>query len=378
MQKSRDPLWFPDAEKAETALAERGYLDMQKFRVKSIGLPPGSLVHVGRQKVERPILSALFYSPAHAELHADISLEECLSVGLTKGVLWVDLCGLHDTELLASLGKAFDLHPLAQEDILNTQHRAKFDPFGDCNLMILKMLVFDPENDRLQVEQVSFVQLPRTVLSFQEWPGDVFDSLRLRLQKGNGRIRRRGADYLLYALVDSVVDGYFHALAAMADRLNELEAEVEEQPSRDTLGRLHRLRRQLSQLRAATWPLRDAVLAMRSEDNPLLGQETELFLRDLHDHVMEVLDLVEMLRGDVAALVELYLSGVSHRMNEVMQVLTIMASLFIPLTFIAGVYGMNFENMPELKTSWGYPAVWGIMVCLFVGMLAYFKRKKWF
>lgn len=352
---------------------------MRKLRVKSIGLPPGSLVHVGQKRGERPILSALSYSPMHSELRTDISLEECLSGGSAEGVLWVDLSGLHDTELLSRLGKAFDLHPLAQEDILNTQTRAKFDPFGDSNLMILKMLVFEPENDQLLVEQVSFVQLQRTVISFQEWSGDVFDGLRIRLQKGNGRIRQRGADYLLYALVDSVVDGYFHALAAMAERLNELEAEVEEeQPCRETLGRLHHVRRQLSQLRSATWPLRNAVLAMRGEDNPLLEKETEVFLRDLYDHVMEVLDLVEMLRGDVAALIELYQSGVSHRMNEVMQVLTIMASLFIPLTFIAGIYGMNFENMPELKTSWGYPAVWGVMVGLFVGMLAYFKRKKWF
>jgi magnesium transporter len=348
------------------------------LKAKKIGLPPGSLIHVGEQKVDRPGFSFFDYDPDQIDFDMDASLEQCLQLKNTSTVSWVNQNGIHDIDLMESIGQGFGINALALEDILDTGQRAKFENCGDYNLIILKMLSFSEELNQVVTEQVSFVQFDTYLLSFQERPGDVFEGVRGRLKRGNGRIRLRGTDYLLYALVDSLVDSYFHVLEKIHLKLALLEEELIDNPTQETNYRLHHFRRELNNLRGSMWPLRDVISAMRGDDNTMLQEETEVFMRDLYDHTLQVLDSIDAYRDDVVAMLELYLSSVSQRMNEVMQVLTIMASLFIPLTFIAGVYGMNFENMPELKLSWGYPVVWLVMLACTVGMLAYFKRKKWF
>lgn len=351
---------------------------MRTLKAKKIGLSPGTLVHVGDQKVDRPGFSFFDYDPGQVEFDMDVSLEQCIRLKDTSSVSWVNLNGIHDLSLMESIRQGFGIHPLAMEDILNTNHRPKFENCGDYNLVILKMLSFSEELNQIVTEQVSFIQFDTCVLSFQERPGDVFEGVRARLKKGNGRIRHRKTDYLLYALIDSLVDSYFHVLEKINLRLAALEDELTENSSKSSMYQLHHFRRELNSLRNSIWPLRDVVSAMRGEDNAMLQEETAIFMRDVYDHTLQIMDSIDAFRDDVVAMLELYLSNVSQRMNEVMQVLTIMASLFIPLTFIAGVYGMNFENMPELKLSWGYPAVWLIMLACTAGMLAYFKRKKWF
>jgi len=345
---------------------------------KEVGLPPGTLIHVGEQKVEKPITSFIDYDINTLKAETDVPLTSCLPLKESDSVSWINLDGIHDIKTLETLGQSFDLHPLALEDILNTNHRPKIEDFDNYLLIILKMLSFDEEKNQIDSEQISLVLTHNNVLSFQERPGDVFDGVRTRLKRESGRIRQRGPDYLTYALVDSIVDSYFIILEKIGDRLETLEKELTFQPSQETLQQVHHLKGQLMFLRKSVWPLREVANSLLHDEYPLISESINVFLRDLYDHSVQIIDTVETFRDAASGLVDLYMSSISHRMNEVMQVLTIMASIFIPLTFIAGIYGMNFENMPELKTSWGYPAVWSLMIVCAVGMVIYFKRKKWF
>lgn len=350
----------------------------KKFRAKQVGLAPGTLVHVGEQKVDRPVLDFFDYDPGMIDVRHDVSIDDCLALKLSSTVSWINLSGIHDIPLLEKIGQHFELHPLVMEDILNTQHRPKLEEHEGYSLIILKMLEFDEETEQIGAEQLSLVLSSHYVLSFQERPGDVFDGLRDRLMRSNGRIRHRGTDYLVYGLLDSIVDSYFHILEKLGDRLALLEEQLIVQPDQECQHRIHHYKRELLNLRKLVWPLREVISELYSGEAQLIEETTTVYLRDLQDHVVQVLDTVELYRDTVSGLLDLYLSSISYRMNEVMQVLTIMASLFIPLTFIAGIYGMNFENMPELKLTWGYPAVWLVMLICVGGMLIYFKRKKWF
>lgn len=345
---------------------------------KKIGLPPGSLIHVGEQKVERPVFSCIDYDAEQLRVQRDVALEACLESKKTPGVSWINLDGIHDVDQLDSFGKTFDLHPLALEDILNTAHPPKYEEFEDCVLLITKMFYFDEQDNRLEAEQISLVLKAGQLLTFQERSGDVFDGVRERLKRKSGRIRQRGADYLAYALIDSVVDSYYHVLEKVGDRLDTLENELLNQPSQELLQQVHQMKGQLMFLRKTIWPMRELVASLLHSESELLDDSITPFLRDLYDHAIQVLDTVEGYRETATGLVELYMSSVSQRMNEVMQVLTIMASIFIPLTFIAGIYGMNFELMPELKWRYGYPMVLVVMLMCVVAMLLFFKRKKWF
>lgn len=345
---------------------------------KQIGLAPGTLIHVGEQKVEQSSISFIDYTPDKLISEKDVSLESCLALKTSPTVSWINLDGIHDITEVEAFGKAFDLHPLALEDILNTDHRPKSEEFEHYLLIILKMLHFDEQTNQIHAEQISLILTKNNVLSFQEQPGDVFDSVRERLERKNGRIRQRGPDYLTYALFDSIVDSYFHILEKIGDRLELLEEELLCQPTQETLQQVHHFKGQLILLRKSVWPLRELVNSLRQNESPLIDASTNVFLRDLSDHIVQIFDSLEIFRDTASGLIDLYMSSVSHRMNEVMQVLTIMAALFIPLTFIAGIYGMNFEVMPELKWRFGYPLVWLIMLALAAGMLVYFKKKKWF
>ena len=240
------------------------------------------------------------------------------------------------------------------------------------------MLFFDDDTQSIDAEQISLILGPRYVLTFQEREGDVFDAVRGRLQRSNGRIRQRGSDYLAYALIDSIVDSYFHILEKVGDNLTQLEEDLLINPEQSTLGRVHHYKHQLMLLRKSVWPLRDVIGELYKEESPMIREDTQVFLRDLYDHTIQVLETVEIFRDTVSGLQDLYMSAVGNRMNEIMKVLTIMASIFIPLSFIAGIYGMNFEYIPELKWHWGYFAIWGVMLGCVAGMVLYFRSKKWF
>ena len=239
------------------------------------------------------------------------------------------------------------------------------------------MLDYDTESEEVNAEQVSLILGPNFVISFQERAGDTFDFVRNRIRNGRGRIRRRGADYLFYALIDSIVDNYFSILERYGERLEILEEELTENPTRETLHVIHALKKEMILLRRSVWPLRELISGMEREESPLISEPTHVFIRDLYDHTIQVIDSVDTMKELLSGLQDLYLSSVSNKMNEVMKVLTIFASIFIPLTFFAGIYGMNFEHMPELKLRWAYPALWIFLISVALGLLSYFRRKKW-
>jgi magnesium transporter len=292
-------------------------------------------------------------------------------------VTWINVDGLHDTAMLEEIGQLFDLHPLVLEDILNTQQRPKSEDYEKHIFVVLKMLSFADESPYIRSEQVSLILGNGYVLSFQEVTGDVFEPVRQRIRSRKGRICKMGPDYLLYALADAIVDHYFVVLERIEEKLELLEDAVFEDPTVSTLAEIQRLKVELLRFRKAIWPLREAVNGLLREENELITEKTEVFLRDVYDHTIQVIDTVEGFRDTVSGLLDVYLSSVSNRMNEVMKVLTIIATIFIPLTFIAGIYGMNFEYMPELRIPWAYPLVWFAMVVVALLMITYFRRKNW-
>ncbi len=349
-----------------------------KYAPKKIGLPPGSLVHVGRQKVPQALLSVIDFDSEKLEKRQGLSIEDCRRLKDSPTVSWINMDGIHDVSLVRKLGETFTIHDLALEDILNTQHPPKFEEYESNLLFILKMLRFNPDNLSIEKEQVSLVVGKNYVITFQEEPGDVFDSVRKRLEKKSGRIRSRGADYIAYALIDSIVDSYFFILDAIHDQVTSLEEELLNNPDREALSRIHHFRNETLMLRKMVRPLREMLGSLLREEIDMIHESTYPYLRDLYDHVLQIMETIETLHETLASLHDLYLSSVSHRMNEVMKILTVIATIFIPLTFIAGIYGMNFENMPELKWKWGYAGVWLVMLASFGGMMGFFKRKKWF
>jgi len=345
--------------------------------VRRVGLSPGTLLHIGKRHLDTSRLELFSYTPERLEQQADLSAEACLQAIRKPGQHWVNLVGIHDVALIEQLGKEAGLDVLALEDLLNTGQRPKVEVFDETLLVILKMLALDPDSGCLVSEQVSIALGRNLVISFQERPWEQFDSVRERLQTTRGRMRHRGSDYLAYALIDAVVDGYFVVLEQLSDRLTDLEQALSGHPQRETLQRIHQFRRDLIVLRKAAWPLREVVAALERDEAELIDERTAPFLRDLYDHVVQAIETFETLRESVSGLLDLYLSSVSQRTNEVMKVLTVMASIFIPLTFLVGVYGMNFRYMPELQWRWGYPTLWLLMLACAAGMLMVFWRKKW-
>lgn len=302
--------------------------------------------------------------------------------GPRRATSWLNIDGARDFALVRALGERLDLHPLALEDTIHTGQRPKLDTYHKHLFTTLQLIYLGPEGE-LITEQATFFLLDGLLITVQERPGDCLDPVRERLRAASGRIRSRGPDYLLYALMDTAIDHYFPVLEKLADRLEHLEEEILERPRRELVGQLHLTRRELLMLRRAVWPLRDVISRLMNEELPGVTPETRLFLRDCHDHVVQVLDMTETMRELCASLLESYMSSVSLRMNEIMQVLTVMSTIFIPLTFISGLYGMNFKtevsvwNMPELSHPWGYPAVLLLMLTITVALLVYFRRMGW-
>jgi magnesium transporter len=344
---------------------------------KKAGLPPGTLVHVGEPKTEKVKIRLTTYRDSDYEEKDVESIAECLPCKERAGVAWIDIEGIHQVDIIEKAGKTFNLHPLVLEDILNTEQRPKVDEFEDYIFVILKMLTYDDTAAQVKIEQVSLVLGADFLISFQEAQGDVFEPVRERLRKGKGRIRKMGHDYLAYALIDAVVDNYFIVLEKLGEEIESLEEELMIDPGPATVQTIHILKRELIYLRKSVWPLRELIKGLEKSESDLFQEKTTVFLRDVYDHTIQVIDTVETFRDMVSGMLDVYLSSVSNRMNEVMKVLTIMATVFIPLTFIAGIYGMNFKFMPELEWHWGYPLVWAVMAAVFVVMLIYFKRKKW-
>ena len=342
-----------------------------------VGLSPGTLLHIGERRLDTARLELISYTPDQLERQDDLSADACLESCRSPGLHWVNLLGIHDVPLVEQLGTGFGLNSLALEDLLNTDHRPKVENFGDSLLVIVKILSFDETGDRLASEQVSIALTETAVLSIQEQPGDVFDGVRERLRSPRGRHRQRGADYLAYSLIDSVVDSYFPVLERLGEILTDIEEELADRPQRATLQRIHTLKRDLMIVRKAVWPLREVVSSLEREGSELIDERTIPFLRDLYEHLIQIIDTVEIYRDSVSGLLDLYLSSVSQRTNEIMKVLTVMATIFIPLTFLVGVYGMNFDYMPELRWQWGYPVLWLVMIACVAGMLIAFWRKKW-
>ena len=344
---------------------------------KKAGLPPGTLVHIGDQKADETEISLLHFDAEQLHEKKLADAEAAFAYRDTSPVTWVNVDGLHDVGLIEKIGERFGIHPLTLEDIVNTGHRPKAEDFENYLFVVVKMISYDETRQHISAEQVSIIFSEKFLLSFQELPGDVFDGVRERIRRAKGRIRKSGCDYLAYALVDAVVDHYFVVLERLGDSIERLETELLEKPEADTLRRIHHLKRELVYLRKQVWPLREAVNLLVKDENAMIKDGTRVFLRDVYDHCIYVSDTIESLRDLLSGMLDLYMSTVSNRMNEVMKVLTIIATIFIPLTFIAGIYGMNFKFMPELEWRWSYPLLWLVLIVIFGAMIFYFKRKKW-
>ncbi len=352
-------------------------IKVSKKRSSKAGLPPGTLVHVGEKKVESVKITFIDYDEQSFQEKQVTSIEECLKLKDTPTVSWINIDGLHDIELLEKLGRGFELHPLVLEDILSTSQLPKFEDYDKHLFIVLKMLSINEANPSVEAEQVSVILGPNYVISFQERIGDVFEPIRERIRKAKGRIRKMGPDYLAYALLDAIVDNYFVILEKFGEKIESMEEEVIGEPTEQTVQQIHSLKREMILLRKSIWPLREVIGGLQKSESSLVKETTDIYLRDVYDHTIQIIDTIESYRDMVSGLLDIYLSSLSNKMNAVMKVLTIIATLFIPLTFVAGIYGMNFEYMPELKVRWAYGAVWLFMIAVAVVMLCYFKKKKW-
>lgn len=337
------------------------------------GLAPGTMVFTGTQKVEALSFELIQYN--ETELTSQ-TLDTKKNPELNpETVNWLNVTGLHDTHAIENLGKHFNLHPLTLEDLVSVGQRPKVEAFDDYLFITLRMLSL--KNDKLDNEQLSIILKDNTVITFQERSGDVFAPLRDRLSKAKGRIRKLKADYLAYALMDVTVDHYFAVLEHYSDQIETLEQVILESPTPKALEQVNQLKRELLFFKKSVWPLRELINALIREESGLLSQDVQAFLRDLHDHAIQVIDSVETLREMLTGLHDFYLSSLSNKMNEVMKVLTIISTIFIPLGFLAGVYGMNFEHIAELQWRWAYPTFWLVILSLVTLMLLYFKRRDW-
>jgi len=344
---------------------------------KKAGLSPGTPVFIGERKQSQVRTDILRYTASAFTELKDAPLAACTPSAAGEGVTWINVFGIHDVTYIAALGDRFGIHPLTQEDIVNTAQRPKTEEFDNYIFVVLKMLTYNDLHKEIEIETVSIVLGDGFVISFQEREGDVFSPARERIRTAKGRVRKLGADYLAYVLMDAVVDAYFVALERIGDHIEVIEDEIVMAPEPGHMQELHRLKREILYLRKSVWPLREEISALLKTDSPFIKEGTRVYLRDVYDHTIRVIDMVETSRDILSSMHDTYLSSVSNRMNEVMKMLTIIATIFIPLTFIVGVYGMNFEHMPELHWKWSYFGVLGFMATLTTGMLVYFRKKGW-
>jgi magnesium transporter len=348
-----------------------------KKRSLKTGLPPGSLIYVGDRSGDIE-MECIEYDRERLVEHRVTAEQIVAARGESPQRIWINIEGIHNPTNLEKIGNAYGLHSLTMEDILNTDQRPKLEHYDTYLFLVLKMLRYDATSGEVLIEQVSLILGGGYVISLQEGiKGDVFDPVRERLRNPNARIRTLGSDFLCYSLIDAVVDNYFNILETIGEQVEDLEMRLLENPTAETLQTIHRLKRELIFLRKSVWPLREVIAALLRQESSLVAETTVPFLRDVYDHTIQVIDTVETYRDMLSGMIDIYMSSMSNRMNEVMKVLTIIATVFIPLTFIAGVYGMNFEFMPELHWRYGYLFAWILMVGIGLGFLVFFRRKKW-
>jgi magnesium transporter len=350
-------------------------------RFPAPGTAPGTLRPLEMPGAAPSRITVIDYGPDHLEEKVIASAEELLPYRDAPTVTWINIEGIHDVALLEALGRIFGIHSLTLEDILNCGQRPKIEDYGTYHFLVLKSLSMDEGG--LELEQISFILGKNYIITLQEVPGDSFEAVRQRIRRGKGLIRKAGADYLCYALVDALVDEFFPVLERFGEQIEELEDAVILQPSPQILQRVHAVKRDLLVLRRTAWPERDTISAFSREESHLISPETLVFVRDCYDHIIQVIDMIETYRDLTSGLQEAYLSSISNRMNEIMKVLTIISTIFIPLTFIAGIYGMNFDtkvsrwNMPELEWIFGYPFSLGLMAVVAFVLVLFFRRKGW-
>ena len=345
---------------------------------KKAGLPPGTVVFVGEQKVEEIRITLIDYDENQYNEREIEKIEDSFPYKDSPSISWINIDGVHQVDVIEKLGDHFVLHPLLQEDVVNTHQRPKFDEFDDHLFIVLRMFFLNEVENKLEGEQISFIVGANFVISFQERQGDVFEQVRERLRKGKNRIRRKGSDYLAYALIDAIVDSYYTILETLGEHIESLQEELVSEPKREDLQIIQDLKSDMLFIRKSVWPLREVIGGLVRSESTLIKEHVHVYIRDVYDHVIQVIDTIETFRDMLSAMLDIYLSSVGNRMNEVMKVLTIIATIFIPMTFLAGIYGMNFKYMPELEWKYAYPIFWLIVLSLFILMIMWFKKKKWF
>ena len=344
---------------------------------KKLGQIPGSVIYTGKKKSQKLFIEAFDYNKEQYSEKELLTVEESFDFKLTDSITWINLNGLNHVDEIEKLGNHYGLHPLVLEDIVNTSQRPKIDEYDNYIFVVIKMLYYDAE-EKIISEQVSFVLGKNYVLSFQESDGDVFDEVRNRIRHAKGRVRTMHTDYLLYVLIDAIVDHYFSIIEILGDKIEDFETAIFSGDVNDDVSKnIQDLKREILRMRRAIFPLREVINRIEKNENPLIQKKTITYYRDVYDHLIQVSENIDIYREMIWSLMDMYMTTISNKMNEVMKVLTIMASIFIPLTFIAGIYGMNFEYIPELQYKYSYFILWGVMIVLFIGMLFYFKRKKW-
>ncbi len=340
------------------------------------GLPPGTLTPEGKPESGAVRITLIDYDQFHFQERQVEHIEDCFPYKNTDTVTWINIDGLRNTEVIEKIGKNFDIHPLILEDLNNTGQRPKMEDLEKYLYINLKMLQWLETEKDIKIEHVSIIIGPNYLISFQEDVGDVFDPVRERIRR-EGKIRKFGPDYLAYALIDDIVDNYFIVTEHLEEHVENLEEELVVNATPESLKKIDQLKKEMIFLRKSVWPLREVITSLERSESPLIKESTGIYIRDVYDHIIQVIDSLETLRDMVSGMIDIYLSGLSYKMNEIMKVLTLIATIFIPLTFIAGVYGMNFEYMPEVRSEFGYPAVWGVMIFIVLIMLFYFRKRRW-
>ncbi|MDQ7786170.1 MAG: magnesium/cobalt transporter CorA [Thermodesulfovibrionales bacterium] len=345
---------------------------------KKAGLPPGTLIHIGEKKDEKTRITIIEYDESSFREREVSSLDKYSPPDDKSLMTWINIDGIHNLDVIEKTGALFNLHPLTLEDIVNTEQFPKMEDYGEYLFIVLKMLSYEDKKDSIDIEQVSLCLGSGFLISFQESGKDqIFSPIRERIRNGKGRIRKMGMDYLAYSVIDAIVDHYFSILEKLGERLETLEDKVVENPEQKIINNIHQLKRQLINVRRSIWPLREVLNIMGRGDSALITNSTHPYLRDVYDHTIRIIETIEAFRDILAGILDIYLSNISNRINAVMKVLTIIATIFMPLTFMAGIYGMNFKYMPELEWRLGYPLILFVMTAISISMLIYFRRKKW-
>jgi magnesium transporter len=344
---------------------------------KKAGMPPGSLVYLGKKEHLPAKITIIQYRDADFVENEYDAFNQCLPLEHREGVTWINVNGISQVQNLEQVGSCFNIHPLVLEDILDIEQRPKIEDYEDYLYIVLKTISHTPEAEEVESEPVSLILGPHYVITFHEGNGDLFAPIRERLLRGKGRIRKMGADYLAYAIIDLIVDNYFVALETFSDKVEFLEDEVVIRPNPQTLREVHRFKNDMIMLRKSLWPLREVIARLERRESPLISDQLSIYLKDVYDHTIIAIEEVETYRDILSGMLDIYLSSMSNRLNEIMKVLTIIATIFMPLTFVTGLYGMNFKNMPELRWHYGYYGAVVVMGLIAVAMLWYFRRKNW-